>query len=420
MTSDSLIESGGLVRNPGFPRRLSPDVGLRRLHDPQRVDDVAEMSASSDANDWTLSRERDERGPGLTRQASDPAFRRSLDGGEYARRTSRYVRVATYRLTRALGRVSGTQKVCETVLQYVVRTVPSRLAAFAVRAEENHLAIVATLGYPVETVNSIRIAPGDGIIGEVFQNGRPLCVSDIAALPALRRHRPRYRTNSFMALPILSGSSVLGVVCVADRADREPFTPRDLSVLRELTAPAALALARERARQQAEAFAQAAAVDSVSGLFNRRFFERRLEEEVQRADRHEMPVALLMIDIDDFKGINDSFGHLAGDSVIRDVSDILRRSVRRFDLCARFGGEEFAVVMPGSGLENAATVAERIRQRIAEHIVEDPALRTLRITVSIGLCVSNQMTPRQMVDAADQALYAAKRGGKNRVVGPTS
>jgi len=127
-------------------------------------------------------------------------------------------------------------------------------------------------------------------------------------------------------------------------------------------------------------------------------------------------VALLMIDIDNFKGINDRFGHLAGDLVIRGVGDILKRSVRRFDLCTRFGGEEFAIVMPGSGPENSAPVAERIRQRIEAFRPPDTELADLRVTASIGMAVSQGASVRELIARADQALYEAKQAGKNRLV----
>ena len=180
-------------------------------------------------------------------------------------------------------------------------------------------------------------------------------------------------------------------------------------------APSALALAREGVRQQAETFAQAAVIDPVSGLFNRRYFHERLQQELQRAQRHKMPVALLMIDLDDFKAVNDRFGHIAGDTVIRDVSDILRRSVRLFDVCTRFGGEEFAVLMPGSGADSAASIAERIRTRIEEYRPEERPLADLRVTASIGLSVASDVAGIALVDRADRALYMAKRSGKNRV-----
>jgi diguanylate cyclase (GGDEF)-like protein len=301
-------------------------------------------------------------------------------------------------------------------LRHLTRAVPSRLAAFAVPTDDEDLSIVATHGYPLELVERVRIAPGRGVIGSVYANGEALWVADVSALPGLHGRRARYRTKSFVALPISAGQEVLGVVCLTDRLDNLAFSREDLAALRMLVAPASLALARERARSDAEAFAQAATIDPVSGLFNRRYFEERLEEELHRARRHKTPMALMMVDIDDFKGVNDRYGHLAGDAVIRSVADILRRSVRRFDLCTRFGGEEFAIVMPGSGPEHSAAVAERIRQLIEEFRLDEPELAALRVTVSIGLSVSHELSPRQLIEQADRALYTAKRGGKNRVV----
>jgi diguanylate cyclase (GGDEF)-like protein len=249
----------------------------------------------------------------------------------------------------------------------------------------------------------------------VYRDAVPLRVPDVTAYLGTRR-RSRYRTNSFVALPITAGSDVLGVVCVTDRVDDLAFTRDDLSRFRALAAPAALALARERIRADAESHAHAAIIDPVSGLFNRRYFQVRLEEELQRARRHKMPVALLMADIDDFKRINDRFGHLVGDTVIGDVADILRRSVRLFDVCTRFGGEEFAIVMPGTGAESAATIAERVRRRIEEYRPGAGELAALRVTVSVGLAVSSaNISARDLVEQADAALYLAKEAGKNQV-----
>ena len=124
-----------------------------------------------------------------------------------------------------------------------------------------------------------------------------------------------------------------------------------------------------------------------------------------------------MVDIDNFKRINDTSGHLLGDRVIRDVAEILKRSVRLFDICTRFGGDEFAVVMPGTGSEDAMRIAERIRERIASYRPVDAELDHPPITVSLGLAVSTpDMTAReQLISDADQALYLAKAAGKNCV-----
>jgi diguanylate cyclase (GGDEF)-like protein len=265
-------------------------------------------------------------------------------------------------------------------------------------------------------VEHTRITPGEGVIGSVFQSGVALCVPDVRAHDDLSRNRPRYRSSSFVAVPVRAGERILGVISATDREDDRPFTRDDVSSLRALAAPVALALSRELAVSEAEQYAHAAAIDPLSGLFNRRYLHVRLEEELERARRHQITLALLMIDLDDFKMVNDKFGHLAGDVVIKDVAVILRRTVRMFDVCTRYGGEEFAILMPNSGAQSAATVAERIRRRIESYRFSEPALASLSVTASIGLAVStSQLLPRDLIERADQALYQAKTLGKNRV-----
>ncbi|OFW37215.1 MAG: hypothetical protein A3F70_12615 [Acidobacteria bacterium RIFCSPLOWO2_12_FULL_67_14] len=291
--------------------------------------------------------------------------------------------------------------------------MPSRVASLAVPSGEHDLQIAAAYGYPVALVEHVRIPVGSGIIGTVYEKRKPLCVADVTSMPAMQS-RVRYRTNSFVALPVVAGSEALGVVCLTDRLDGRPFTRVDVTVLRRLIAPAALALVLDRTRREAESYAYAAVSDPVSGLFNRLYFQMRLEEELQRSERTGAPLALLMVDLDDFKLINDRFGHVIGDHAIRVAGDLLRRCVRVFDVCTRFGGDEFAVVMPGSGIDDAVRVAERIRQRIEAFRFDQSHLTDLRLTVSVGASVAQGTSARELIERADSALYVAKRG-KNRV-----
>jgi diguanylate cyclase (GGDEF)-like protein len=250
------------------------------------------------------------------------------------------------------------------------------------------------------------------VIGTVLQSGRP--IRETGLEETLRVRRPRYRTNSYVAVPILTARETLGALCVTDKQDDGVFSARDAAALRMFAAGAALALARERALRAADVYAHAAAVDPVTNLFNRRYFQVRLDEELQRSKRNQIPIALLLIDVDDFKAVNDSFGHLAGDVVLGDLGEILRGCVRVFDVCARFGGEEFVIIMPGGTKENAFRIAERIRRRVEAYRPSDPALETLRITVSIGFSVSSPATAvSELLDLSDKALYAAKHAGKN-------
>jgi diguanylate cyclase (GGDEF)-like protein len=323
-----------------------------------------------------------------------------------------------YRMLHRLARVSGLLAVSDTIIRHAADAVDARLGALAVTqaGDPGQASIIATFGYPRALVEHVRIEPGAGVIGTVMRSRKPLHAT--TANGSIGARRPRYHTSSFVAVPILGDREVLGAICVTDRRGDEAFSRQDVAALRMFAAGAALALERERALDSAEAYAHAATVDPVTGVFNRRYFQVRLDEELQRSHRHQIPLALLMIDVDDFKRVNDSHGHLAGDTILRDVGDILRRSVRVFDVCARFGGEEFVIIMPGSTSENAMRIAERIRERIEHYRPADGVLAMTHVTVSVGLAVSSAgATVGQLLERADQALYEAKRAGKNCIRG---
>lgn len=323
-----------------------------------------------------------------------------------------------YAFSRRIGQINELVALSQFILETIADRVHAQQAALALFDEAlGRLAIVATHGYPAVLVEDLRIAPGSGVIGEVFVSRRPLLVSDAEHELGPQPRRRRYRTTSFMALPLFTDGQGLGVLTFADRADLQPFDRADLTMARAMAAPATLGLGSARLARKAKELAHAAAVDPLTALFNRRYFETRIDEEIQRARRYGLDLALLVIDADDFKALNDSLGHLVGDRVLRAMSDTLRRSVRAFDVCTRFGGEEFAILMPGSTAGSALQSAERIRQRIEQYRF-DPLLipPALHPTISIGAAVlTGESSAQDLIARADRALYAAKAAGKNCV-----
>jgi diguanylate cyclase (GGDEF)-like protein len=303
------------------------------------------------------------------------------------------------------------------IVETMARVVGAEIGAFAVPlAGEQALGVTATFGYPSAVVEHVRQAPGEGILGRVYATGQAVVVRDVADVPDHARRR-RYRSRSYLAFPISGAEGVLAVVAVTDRADARPFDNADLMLLTSFAAPASLALAREMLRERTRELGHLATVDGLTALFNRRYFEMRLEQEIQRQRRQQDELALLMIDLDNFKSLNDSQGHLVGDRVLREVADILRRAVRIFDVCGRYGGEEFAILMPGANAPTALRVAERIRRQVEQHFAS--GLRSgaaICPTVSLGVATATPATTRETLIAhADAALFQAKREGKNAV-----
>jgi two-component system, cell cycle response regulator len=169
--------------------------------------------------------------------------------------------------------------------------------------------------------------------------------------------------------------------------------------------------------QSQQSLTELATMDVLTGVFNRREFNRRLTIEIERSRREGHPVSLLMVDIDFFKKINDTYGHQSGDDALRHVSALLKAEVRPGDLPARYGGEEFAVILPYADSHDAFMVAERLRNLIAEQDIPIQDGQTIKATASLG-CSTFPMdaeTEKALMAEADAALYRAKRGGRNRV-----
>lgn len=161
-----------------------------------------------------------------------------------------------------------------------------------------------------------------------------------------------------------------------------------------------------------------AVTDDLTGLYNRRYFDRHLNVLLGKAQSQDRNLAVMILDIDHFKSVNDSFGHDAGDAVLREFSARVKRNIRGVDLACRFGGEEFVVLMPDTDVLNAELVAQRVRQSIAEKPFEINGKRPLSVTVSVGVSFNESQadTPESLIKRADVALYRAKREGRNRVI----
>lgn len=171
-------------------------------------------------------------------------------------------------------------------------------------------------------------------------------------------------------------------------------------------------------KQAEEALRECSIKDELTGLFNYRYFQNHMEEEIKRAQRYEKPVSLILLDLDNFKTYNDSCGHLVGNEILKGVTDPLRACVRDVDIVARYGGDEFCIILPQTGKSEAIEVAERIRTSIEHHDFPQKKKELGNLTVSLGLVAYPQdgKNLKSLLGAADKTLYMAKNAGGNRIV----
>jgi diguanylate cyclase (GGDEF)-like protein len=260
-----------------------------------------------------------------------------------------------------------------------------------------------------------RIPVADTILGRAFASGLVQEVEVPTGSPSAAWTVDPAGVKSQAALPLRAGESIVGVLVVASGEQRE-LTPSECDRLAVIGNQSSLALQNALLHEELE---RLSVTDRLTELYNHGYFQQRLEEEIGRAARFERTLSLIMLDIDDFKEFNDSYGHPRGDRVLKAVSAIIRDNLREIDVAARYGGEEFVVVLPETDAEGALAVAERIRASVAEYpFIGSESLPPATKTVSVGVATYPQHanTQSRLIDLADRAMYVAKRGGKNKVM----
>lgn len=298
-------------------------------------------------------------------------------------------------------------------VRYFAELIPGTAGSLCIINNSRHL---------MESVGSWGVVHGSA----VFEGFAPECCC------ALRSGRARWRRpeqsevhcthffgpppERYLCLPVVAHGETLGVVTIECQSKEAAATTetREESVV-SLGEMAAMAISGLRLRERLE---RQSIRDGMTGLFNRSFMEVALERELHRAARQQKELALMMVDIDHFKQFNDTFGHEAGDVVLREVAECLRLGVRGEDIVCRFGGEEFVIILPEIAPESAMERAELLRKQVEGLALRYHGQPLRQVTISIGLALSpqNSESAEDLLRCADRAMYAAKHRGRNRVV----
>jgi diguanylate cyclase (GGDEF)-like protein len=253
-------------------------------------------------------------------------------------------------------------------------------------------------------------------IRAVLQEGRTLHVEDPATHPQTRdTPLAEIHRNPFVKLPMVASGQIVGSITAEDPKLGGPAAEKELGILGIFADTAAMAVENARLYQTMR---ELSVRDELTGLYNRRHLLERLEAEWNHAQRHDMPLALLMLDIDYFKHLNDKNDHLTGDAALRKLAAALLRNTRGIDTVARYGGEEFVILLPRATGKNAGTVAEKLRRVVETTQFEGEEVvpgGTLTVSVGAAAYPEDASTPGDLMKRADWALYQAKSGGRNRV-----
>jgi diguanylate cyclase (GGDEF)-like protein len=347
-------------------------------------------------------------------------LRRGLEEHEHRAREHSEVLQILPDLVRQMFAVSGRRGVGPLALKLVDHLFhPVQAAIFVARPAQRRLALAAGHGMPAALPLGFEIEYGQGRVGHVAETRLAMDEADFKNATAIvRRHIEATDLRELMAecaAPIEEdGGGLLGVLCMAGVHTRHDQEKRLLKMVADLTAVALTHVTRLRATEET------ANVDGLTGVFNKRYFQKRLGDELHRAERDQLEMSLLILDIDHFKNYNDTNGHLAGDEVLKKVGQILKGSIREDDVAARYGGEEFVVLYAGVGKADALRLAEGLRRAVQWASFESGARQPLgALTISGGVATFPEDSANgvDLLRGADQALYEAKGAGRNRIVG---
>jgi diguanylate cyclase (GGDEF)-like protein len=300
-------------------------------------------------------------------------------------------------------------RVADAILDHAARWIPAPSWAVLSSDLSGQLTLRAERSLPDEMKPAVH-----AVARRVLERRAEFCSADLARdtrLPAAPA------AGAVMAFPLSTRGRAIGVLVAVDSraSTREPrLPPAMLRAVRILLEPAAASLDNALRLTRAE---ELSVTDDLTQVHNSRFLRLVLRRETKRAFRNGRPLSLLFLDLDGFKNVNDDHGHLSGSQALVELASVLSGSARETDFVARFGGDEFALVLPDTGAEGAFAVGERVRQRISSHHFLAGSGLDIHLTASVGVATFPDVahSPDELVQAADMAMYRAKQGGKDGI-----
>ena len=331
-------------------------------------------------------------------------------------KTAENALVSFFHISALINSSLDTDTVLENVLQTATELVQAEASSILlVQEDSEEIVFKTTLGVKAQKVKKFKLKLGEGIAGWVALSGEPILAPDVQKEPRFAEHIAKtiqFKTRNILCVAMKTKNRIIGSLEVINKIGGQGacFDEEDMKLLTAMAGQAAIAI--ENARLYNEAI-----TDELTGLYSYRYFQTHFYREIKRAERMKQPLSILMIDLDDFKKFNDTYGHAMGNRVLRAVADSIKSRIRETDVAARFGGEELVIVLQEIDKEAAMNIAERVRRDVELLEIHDQTHGRLGITCSIGVATYPEDTTdrEELFFHADQGMYEAKQRGKNQV-----
>ncbi|MFQ5900289.1 MAG: diguanylate cyclase [Thermodesulfobacteriota bacterium] len=294
---------------------------------------------------------------------------------------------------------------------------PKNWSLLLVDEEKNNLFFEIVVGKELEKLKNSRLKIGEGIAGWVAKEGMPLFVPDAANDNRFTKridNITNFVTRSVICVPLKSKGKILGVIELLNTIEEEPFQEEDMTLLTTLADYTAIAVENAKYVQKVQ---ELTITDDLTKLYNSRYLHRYLTYEVERTRRYKTQLSVIFLDLDFFKNVNDTYGHLHGSNLLKEIGELLFSKIRTVDMACRYGGDEFIIVLPHTTKADAFKVAQKIRKAINQKIfLKDEGVR-VNITASFGVASvpGDAEDSIGLIRLADQAMYEVKNRSRNDI-----
>ncbi len=304
-----------------------------------------------------------------------------------------------------IGNAKCYERLVGAIVESFMEFTKTKKASLMVPDEDGLLSVRAASGLSPAAWKTVRLSPSQGVVGEALKVNDIVFIHEVSSDSRYKRffqeQTKPLKGGSLLVIPLTHRQEHLGVLSLHDVANFEKETLRIMAALASKSLKNAV-------------LEKVTVSEPMTGLYNQNYFKKRLADELNLSQKYGLDLSLMIFDIDFFKRFNDSYGHLAGDFVIKEIARLLKDAFRFSDVKSRYGGEEFAVIMPQTHISDAHQGAERLRESIAETMFNHEG-RVLKVTISAGVAGSSiKMDALKLIKNADEALYKSKQLGRNR------